>query len=118
MDSEILIPACIVIVIGGMGSLRGAFAGSLLIGIADTFGKAYFQSIALFLIYHAMTAVLLIRPQGLFGIKYTDISIAPAIATTSRTSTVHRSADERLVLLVLRALPFLLTDYPRALIAE
>ena len=118
MDSEILIPAFIVIVIGGMGSLRGAFVGSLLIGIADTFGKAYFQSIALFLIYLAMTAVLLIRPQGLFGIKYTDIAIAPAIATTSRPSTVQRSAIEVLVLLALLALPFLLTDYPRALISE
>jgi branched-chain amino acid transport system permease protein len=118
MDSEILIPAFIVIVIGGMGSLRGAFVGSLLIGIADTFGKAYFQSIALFLIYLAMTAVLLIRPQGLFGIKYTDISIAPAIATTSRPSTVQRRAAELLVLMALLALPFLLTDYPRALIAE
>jgi branched-chain amino acid transport system permease protein len=118
MDSEILIPAFIVIVIGGMGSLRGAFVGSLLIGIADTFGKAYFQSIALFLIYLAMTAVLLIRPQGLFGIKYTDIAIAPAIAATSRPSTVQRSAIEFLVLLALLALPFLLTDYPRALISE
>jgi branched-chain amino acid transport system permease protein len=118
MDSEILIPAFIVIVIGGMGSLRGAFVGSLLIGIADTFGKAYFQSIALFLIYLAMTVVLLIRPQGLFGIKYTDIAIAPAIATTSRPSTVQRSAVEYLVLLALLALPFLLTDYPRALISE
>ena len=118
MDSEILIPAFIVIVIGGMGSLRGAFVGSLLIGIADTFGKAYFQSIALFLIYLAMTAVLLIRPQGLFGIKYTDIAIAPAIATTSRPSTVQRSAVEILVLLALLALPFLMTDYPRALISE
>jgi branched-chain amino acid transport system permease protein len=118
MDSEILIPAFIVIVIGGMGSLRGAFVGSLLIGIADTFGKAYFQSIALFLIYLAMTAVLLIRPQGLFGIKYTDISIAPAISTTSRPSTVQRSAIELLVLLTLLALPFLMTDYPRALISE
>jgi branched-chain amino acid transport system permease protein len=118
MDSEILIPAFIVIVIGGMGSLRGALVGSLLIGIADTFGKAYFQSIALFLIYLAMTAVLLIRPQGLFGIKYTDIAIAPAIATTSRPSTVQRSAVEFLVLLALLALPFLLTDYPRALISE
>ncbi len=118
MDSEILIPAFIVIVIGGMGSLRGAFVGSLLIGIADTFGKAYFQSIALFLIYLAMTAVLLIRPHGLFGIKYTDIAIAPAIAATSRPSTVQRSAVEILVLLALLALPFLMTDYPRALISE
>src|SRR6202040_3710902 len=118
MDTEILIPAFIVIVIGGMGSLRGAFVGSLLIGIADTFGKAYFQSVALFLIYLAMTAVLLIRPQGLFGIKYTDISIAPAIVTTSRPSTVQRSAVEFLVLLALLALPFLMTDYPRALISE
>jgi branched-chain amino acid transport system permease protein len=118
MDSEILIPAFIVIVIGGMGSLRGAFVGSLLIGIADTFGKAYFQSIALFLIYLAMTAVLLIRPQGLFGIKYTDIAIAPAISTTSRPSTVQRSAVEFLVLLALLALPFLMTDYPRALVSE
>jgi branched-chain amino acid transport system permease protein len=118
MDSEILIPAFIVIVIGGMGSLRGAFVGSLLIGIADTFGKAYFQSIALFLIYLAMTGVLLIRPQGLFGIKYTDIAIAPAIATTSRPSTVQRSAVEFLVLLALLALPFVMTDYPRALISE
>jgi branched-chain amino acid transport system permease protein len=118
MDTEILIPAFIVIVIGGMGSLRGAFVGSLLIGVADTFGKAYFQSIALFLIYLAMTAVLLIRPQGLFGIKYTDIAIAPAIATTSRPSTVQRSAVEFLVMLALLALPFLMTDYPRALISE
>src|SRR6202051_1771641 len=105
MDSEILIPACIVIVIGGMGSLRGAFVGGLLIGIADTFGKAYFQSIALFLIYLAMTAVLLIRPQGLFGIKYTDIAIAPAISTTSRPSTVQRSAAELLALMALLVLP-------------
>jgi branched-chain amino acid transport system permease protein len=118
MDSEILIPAFIVIVIGGMGSLRGAFVGSLLIGVADTFGKAYFQSIALFLIYLAMTAVLLIRPQGLFGIKYSDVAIAPAIATTSRPSTVQTRTAELLVLLALLALPFLMTDYPRALLSE
>ena len=118
MDSEILIPAFIVIVIGGMGSLRGAFVGSLLIGVADTFGKAYFQSIALFLIYLAMTAVLLIRPQGLFGIKYSDIAIAPAVATTSRPSTLQTRAAELVVLTALLVLPFLMTDYPRALVSE
>src|SRR5262249_36491706 len=62
MATEILIPAFIVIVIGGMGSLRGAFVGSLLVGEIDTFGKAYFPSLALFLIYLVMAAVLLVRP--------------------------------------------------------
>jgi branched-chain amino acid transport system permease protein len=118
MDTEILIPAFIVIVVGGMGSLRGAFVGSLLIGIADTFGKAYFQSVALYLIYLAMAAVLLIRPQGLFGIKYSDVSIAPAVAATSKPATIQTRTVAFLVLLVLLVLPFTLSDYPRALVAE
>jgi branched-chain amino acid transport system permease protein len=118
MDAEILIPAFIVIVIGGMGSLRGAFAGSLLIGIADTFGKAYFQSIALFLIYLAMTVVLLIRPQGLFGIKYSDISAPSAVGRTLAPSTAATRIAGLVVLLCLAILPFALSDYPRALVAE
>ena len=84
MDAEILIPAFIVIVIGGLGSLRGAFVGSLLIGIADTFGKAYLPSLALFLIYLAMILVLLVRPQGLFGIKYSDVAIPSAVSHHGR----------------------------------
>jgi branched-chain amino acid transport system permease protein len=118
MDTEILIPAFIVIVIGGMGSLRGAFIGSLLIGIADTFGKAYFQSISLFLIYLAMLAVLLIRPQGLFGIKYSDVSVAPAITATSTPVTVQTRALGLIALVVFLVLPFVLSDYPRALVSE
>jgi branched-chain amino acid transport system permease protein len=118
MDTEILIPAFIVIVIGGMGSLRGAFAGSLLIGIADTFGKAYFQSISLFLIYLAMTFVLLIRPQGLFGIKYSNVTAASAITTTSAPATIEARVAGLVVLVALLILPFLLADYPRALVSE
>ncbi len=117
MDTDILIPAFIVIVIGGMGSLRGAFVGSLLIGIADTFGKAYLQSIALFLIYLAMTVVLLIRPQGLFGIRYADAPPS-AVARTMPPSTKATRAVGLIVLAVLIVLPFGLPDYPRALIAE
>jgi branched-chain amino acid transport system permease protein len=118
MDTDILIPAFIVIVIGGMGSLRGAFVGSLLIGIADTFGKAYFQDIALFLIYLAMTFVLLIRPQGLFGVKYSDVSAPSAVAHTSPPSTPTARVIGLAVVLILALLPFLLTDYPRALLSE
>jgi branched-chain amino acid transport system permease protein len=118
MDTEILIPAFIVIVIGGMGSLRGAFIGSILIGVADTFGKAYFQSVALFLIYLTMMAVLLIRPQGLFGIKYSDVSIAPAVRTTSAPATRQTRVVAIAVLAVLVALPFALSNYTRALASE
>ena len=67
MDVEVMIPAFIVIVVGGMGTLAGAFAGSLLIAEADTFGKAYIPSFSLFLIYLLMIAMLLLRPQGLYG---------------------------------------------------
>jgi len=67
MDIEILIPAFIVVVIGGMGSLRGAFVASVFVGLVDTFGKAYFPDFALFVVYLLMVVVLLTRPQGLFG---------------------------------------------------
>ena len=118
MDTEILIPAFIVIVIGGMGSLRGAFIGSLLIGEIDTFGKAYFPSLALFLIYLVMAVVLLVRPQGLFGIKYTGVPAAPAVTTVSTPATTQTRAFGLLAILAMLVYPFLVADYPRALLAE
>jgi branched-chain amino acid transport system permease protein len=118
MDTEILIPAFIVTVIGGMGSLRGAFVGSLLIGEIDTFGKAYFPSLALFLIYLVMALVLLVRPQGLFGIRYTGLTAAPAVTTVSVPATARTRAAGLVVLLAMLVFPFLVTDYPRALAAE
>jgi branched-chain amino acid transport system permease protein len=118
MDADILIPAFIVIVIGGMGSLRGAFVGSLLIGVCDTFGKAYFQNVALFMIYLTMIIVLLIRPQGLFGIKYSNITVVPAMTVSVRPITGRTRIAELAALLVLTILPFAMTDYPRALVSE
>ncbi len=118
MDAEILIPAFIVIVIGGLGSLRGAFAGSLLIGIADTFGKAYLPSLALFLIYLAMILVLLVRPQGLFGIKYSDVSIPSAVSITAVPTTSRTRIAGLTALLASLVLPFAVSDYSRTLVAE
>jgi branched-chain amino acid transport system permease protein len=119
IDSDILIPAFIVIVIGGMGSLRGAFVGSLLIGEADTFGKAYFPSLALFLIYLVMAIVLLARPQGIFGIKHGDASNRPAIVQQRGVlSALQRRLVGFSVLAAMLLLPLLVDDYPRTLIAE
>jgi branched-subunit amino acid ABC-type transport system permease component len=67
MDTEILIPAFIVIVIGGMGSLRGAFVGSLFIGLADTLGKALIPQYAMFTAFVPMVIMLAVRPTGLFA---------------------------------------------------
>jgi branched-chain amino acid transport system permease protein len=117
MDAEILIPAFIVIVIGGMGSLRGAFVGSLLIGIADTFGKAYLPSMALFLIYLVMAVVLLVRPQGLFGIAHSHASSAPTF-TLSLTTSKYARIIGLLVVAAMAIYPFLVTSYPRELVTE
>lgn len=118
MDADILIPAFIVTVIGGMGSLRGAFIGSLLIGEADTFGKAYLPSMALFLIYLLMALVLLARPQGLFGIKYTGVSAAPTIASASTPVTSQGWSLRLLVLAAMLIFPFAVPNYPQALVTE
>src|SRR6266851_1246422 len=83
MGENILILAFVVIVIGGIGSIRGALVGSLLVGVVDTIGRAFlpilfgifFQprvasaagpAIASVLVYLLMAVVLYIKPQGLF----------------------------------------------------
>jgi branched-chain amino acid transport system permease protein len=53
--------------VGGLGSLKGAFIGGLLIGLLDNFGKALFPEFALFTIFAPMAIILAIRPTGLFG---------------------------------------------------
>ncbi len=68
LDFEILILTLVVVVIGGLGSLKGAFLASLMIGLADTFGKALLPQFTLFLIFGLMAVVLFLRPAGLFGL--------------------------------------------------
>ena len=67
LDSEVLILALIVVVIGGLGSIRGAFLGALLIGQVRSLGVALVPELASFLLFGAMALVLLFRPEGLFG---------------------------------------------------
>jgi branched-chain amino acid transport system permease protein len=69
MGLQILIPTLIVIVIGGLGSLKGAVAGSLIFGFVQTFGAVFAPQLASVLIYALLAAVLVIRPAGLFPAK-------------------------------------------------
>lgn len=66
-DSEILTYALVVVIVGGMGSLKGAVIGSLVVGLLDNYGKAYFPELAYFSLFAPMVLILLWRPQGLFG---------------------------------------------------
>jgi branched-subunit amino acid ABC-type transport system permease component len=68
VDFDILMLAIIVVVVGGLGSLRGTFFSCLLIGLLDSFGKAYFPDFALVSMFIIMTVVLSIKPSGLFGV--------------------------------------------------
>ena len=67
MGDGFLIISFVVVVIGGLGSVSGAFWSALVIGLVDTLGKAYTPKAAGLAIYVLMAAVLLWRPSGLFG---------------------------------------------------
>ncbi|MBE2264322.1 MAG: branched-chain amino acid ABC transporter permease [Burkholderiaceae bacterium] len=66
MGSQVLIMCFVVVVIGGIGSVRGALIAALLVGLVDTFGKVLLPSMSGMLVYMLMAAVLLWKPEGLF----------------------------------------------------
>lgn len=57
----------IVVTVGGSSSITGPFLASLLLGIADVAGKYYVPKLGAFVIYTVMIAILILRPNGLFG---------------------------------------------------
>jgi branched-chain amino acid transport system permease protein len=67
MGEAIIIDAFVVAVIGGLGSLKGAFLGALIIGLLSSFGTSFLPSFDMFLTFILMALVLLWRPQGFFG---------------------------------------------------
>jgi branched-chain amino acid transport system permease protein len=83
MGDNIIVTVLVVIVVGGIGSIRGAFFGALIVGLVDTIGRVYLpillshvterdsadaagSALASMLIYLFMAVVLAVRPQGLF----------------------------------------------------
>lgn len=66
MGNGVLIICFVVVVIGGIGSIKGAFVAAMLVGFVDTFGQVFFPGVAGVLVYVLMAAVLLFKPEGLF----------------------------------------------------
>ena len=67
IGAAMIIQAFIITVIGGLGNLKGAFVGALIVGMLSAYGILLFPVFELFLIFLIMAVVLMIKPQGLFG---------------------------------------------------
>ncbi len=66
MGNQVLIICFVVVVIGGIGSIRGALLAAMLVGFVETFGTVFFPQASGLLVYVLMAAILLWRPEGLF----------------------------------------------------
>ncbi|HLS51218.1 MAG TPA: branched-chain amino acid ABC transporter permease [Burkholderiaceae bacterium] len=66
MGNAVLIICFVVVVIGGIGSIRGAFLAAMLVGFVDTFGQVFFPAAAGVMVYLLMAIILLFKPEGLF----------------------------------------------------
>ncbi len=69
MGDNLLLLTLIVVVVGGTGYIQGTMLGALVIGLLDTFGKAYLPDYSMFFAWVVFIIVLLVRPSGLIGRK-------------------------------------------------
>jgi branched-subunit amino acid ABC-type transport system permease component len=67
IGAAIIIQAFVVTVIGGLGNLKGAFVGAIIVGVLTAYGILLFPIFELFIIFVVMAIVLLLKPEGLFG---------------------------------------------------
>ncbi|HYH39355.1 MAG TPA: ABC transporter permease [Azospirillum sp.] len=118
MDMAMVVEAFVVVVVGGMGSLPGAFLASLLIGQLQAFGILVFPQITLVLVFLFMAVVLVLRPYGLLGRKEeaptSAAAAGPPFAPGGRRAGVAALA----VLAALAAVPLLAGEYALIVLTE
>ncbi len=119
MDLQVIVEVFVVVVVGGLGSVAGAYLAAVLIGVLSAFGIAIFPQISLVLAFLVMALVLAVRPHGLLGRpeaggRPTGVAAAPMLvpaATRGRTAAAF-------VVAVLAAMPLLVGDYSLAVLTE
>jgi branched-chain amino acid transport system permease protein len=118
MDLNIITETFVVVVIGGMGSMLGAFLAALLIGQTHAFGILMFPSLTLVMIFLLMAIVLIVRPLGFLG----RIEKAPRVSAMAveplreADRTVHFAAGALLLLLLIA--PAILNKYAQIVLSE
>ena len=120
MDFNILAPVFVVVVIGGMGSLPGAYLAAIIISVLNVFGVTYLPQSTLVLMFVVMIVVLMIRPYGLFGRE----EVAGEHGQVGEPERPIKPASGRvqsiiaLLLVALAALPFFGSAYSQILVTD
>ena len=119
MDLSIIAEAFAVVVVGGLGSVTGAFLAAVLIGVVHAFGILIFPKITLVLVFLIMAAVLIVRPYGLMGrrpgvVQAGSAAREPLLSPAGRDTKMLGAA----ALAVLLVAPLLLGTYGVSLLTE
>jgi branched-chain amino acid transport system permease protein len=117
MWTRAIIFAFIVVIVGGLGSFRGAVVAGLGVGIVESLGSAYLPQLSGYLVYLLMFGVLLVRPYGLFGREEhveaaeTDVEIDRSLPTIGAKSPIFLGALALMVVFPLVTQAFLSSYY-------
>ncbi|MCQ4159265.1 ABC transporter permease [Roseomonas sp. GC11] len=118
IDLSVITDAFVVVVVGGLGSLTGAFVASLLIGVLQAFGIMLLPKITLVLVFLVMAVVLVFRPNGLLGRPQAEAREAALPAPVVRAAPRELRLLGLAVLLLAAAAPFLAGDYALSVLTD
>jgi branched-chain amino acid transport system permease protein len=118
MDVNIIAEAFVVVVIGGLGSVTGAFLAALLVGEISAFGVLLFPQLTLVLTFAVMAVVLTVRPHGLLGRPETQARMSGPAVDPQLGSARGLLPAGAAVLLLLAALPLFTGEYVQLVVSE
>lgn len=119
MDLRIIVDVFVVVVIGGLGSITGAFVAAVLVSELNAFGILIFPKISIILVFLVMAAVLIVRPWGLFGKPEAPARKTPGLTVRPwRPLTTNERLAALATLIVAAALPLFGGNYALTVGAE
>jgi branched-chain amino acid transport system permease protein len=112
MDLRVIVEIFVVVVIGGLGSIVGAFVAAVLVSELNAFGILIFPKISIILVFLVMAVVLIVRPWGLFGKQEAPARRTPGLAVEVwRPLTSGERISAVIAVIVSAALPLVAGDY-------
>ena len=119
MDLRIIVDVFVVVVIGGLGSVVGAFVAAVLVSELNAFGILIFPKISIILVFLVMAVVLIVRPWGLLGKAEAPARRTPGLTVNPwRVMTVNERIAAVIALMLAASLPFFAGNYALTVAAE